>query len=119
MQNFRCVGVLAALAVGASMAAFVPAMAQAPGHTGEARLVTPAAAPVSQTIAGVDWRCEGEQCKGAAARKGNLDGVVRECKRVVAVIGPVASYRSGGRQLTDGQIRACNKGAIQMQTANN
>jgi hypothetical protein len=119
MQNFRCAGVLAALAVGASMTTFVPAMAQAPAYTGEARLVTPAVSPMSQTIAGVDWRCEGEQCQGTAARKGNLDGVVRECKRVAAVIGPVASYRSGGRALTDGQIRACNKGAIQIQTARN
>ena len=48
-----------------------------------------------------------------------VDGVVRECRKVVAVIGPVASYKSGARELTDGQIRACNRGAIQVQTARN
>ncbi|MDZ4372380.1 MAG: hypothetical protein U1C74_13280 [Phenylobacterium sp.] len=119
MQNFRCVSAVAAMALCAPLAMSAPAQAQTPGHVGEARLVTPAPAPVAQTISGVDWRCEGEQCQGAAARRPNLDGVVRECKKVVAVIGPVASYRSGGRDLTAGQIRACNKGAIQVQTARN
>jgi hypothetical protein len=115
MQNFRCVSAFAAMAVFAAGSAF----AQAPGYKGEARLVTPTTVPVEQTIAGVNWRCDGQACQGAAARKGTLDGVVRECKKVVAVIGPVASYRSGARELTDGQLRACNKGAIQMQTARN
>lgn len=119
MQNFRCVGAIAAGAVFVQMAAAGAAFAQAPGFKGEARLVTPTTAPVEQTISGVAWRCEGDQCEGAAARKGNLDGVVRECKKVVAVIGPVASYRSGARELTDGQLRACNRGAIQLQTARN
>lgn len=114
MQNFRCVSAFAAMAVFAAGSAF----AQAPGYKGEARLVTPTTAPVEQTIGGASWRCDGDACQGAAARKG-LDGVVRECKKVVAVIGPVASYRSGARELTDGQLRACNKGAIQMQTARN
>ena len=115
MQNFRCVSAMAAMAVFAAGTAF----AQAPGYKGEARLVTPTAVPVEQTIGGAAWRCDGDQCQGAAARKGNLDGVVRECKKVVAVIGPVASYRSGARELSDGQLRACNKAAIQMQTARN
>jgi hypothetical protein len=115
MQNFRCVSAFAAMAVLAAG----PAFAQAPAYNGQARLVTPAAAPVEQTIAGVAWRCDGDQCQGAAARKGNLDGLVRECRKVVAVIGPVASYRSGARELTDGQLRACNKGAVQLQTARN
>jgi hypothetical protein len=115
MQNFRCVSAIAAMAVFAAGSAF----AQVPGYKGEARLVTAATAPVEQTIEGVAWRCDGDQCQGAAARKGNLDGVVRECRKVVAVIGPVASYRSGARELTDGQLRACNKGAVQLQTARN
>lgn len=115
MQNFRCVSAFAAMAVFAAGSAF----AQAPAYKGEARLLNPAATPVEQTISGVAWRCDGDQCQGAAARKGNLDGVVRECKKVVAVIGPVASYRSGARELTDGQLRACNKGAVQLQTARN
>lgn len=114
MQSFRCVSAMAAMAVFAAGSA----SAQAPGYKGEARLVTPTTTPVEQTIGGASWRCDGDACEGSAARKG-LDGVVRECKKVVAVIGPVASYRSGARELTDGQLRACNKGAIQLQTARN
>ncbi|WP_257816491.1 hypothetical protein [Phenylobacterium sp. J367] len=44
---------------------------------------------------------------------------MRECKKVAAVIGPVASYKSRGRDLTIGQLRACNKAAVQIQTARN
>jgi hypothetical protein len=119
MQNFRCVRAIVAGAALVQLAAVGAAFAQSPAYSGQARLVTPATAPVEQTISGVAWRCEGAECQGAAARKGNLDGVVRECKKVVAVIGPVASYKSGARELTDGQLRACNKGAIQLQTARN
>ncbi|WP_430420915.1 CC_3452 family protein [Phenylobacterium sp.] len=115
MQNFRCVSAIAAMAVFAAGGAF----AQTTGYRGEARLATPSTAPVAQTIGGVAWRCDGDACQGEAARKGNVDGVVRECKKVVAVIGPVASYRSGARELTDSQVRACNKAAIQLQTARN
>lgn len=95
------------------------AIAQEPAFKGAATLVSPATAPAEATIAGVAWRCDGDQCQGAAPRRTNLDGLVRECRKVVAVIGPVASYRSGGRELNDGQIRACNRGAVQLQTARN
>lgn len=115
MQNFRCVGVIAAAAAFMSGAAF----AQGSGYSAGATLVSPEQTPREAVIEGVAWRCDGDQCAGAADRKGNLDGVVRECRKVVAVIGPVSSYRSGGRELTDGQVRACNKGAIRMQTARN
>lgn len=120
MQNFRCVSAIAAVAVFAAGGAFAQTtLGQTGGYKGEARLVNPAQSPVQQTIGGVAWRCDGDACQGEAARKGNLDGVVRECRKVVAVIGPVASYKSGARELTDGQVRACNKGAIQVQTARN
>ena len=120
MQNFRCVDAIAAVAVLVSGTAFAQsAFAQAAGYSGEARLVSGNAAPREATIAGVAWRCEGDQCQGSADRKVNLDGLVRECKKVVAVVGPVASYRSGGRELSDGQVRACNKSAIQLQAARN
>ncbi len=114
MQNFRCVR---AFAVAAAIFSSGAAYAQTAGYRGEATLKSPTIAPQETVIAGAAWRCEGDLCLGAAPRKGTLDGVVRECKKVVAVVGPVASYRSGGRELTDGQIRACNKAAPQMLTA--
>ena len=118
MQNFRCVSAMAAMAVLASGMAFVqPSFAQDAAYRGEARLAVANPAPREAVIAGVAWRCEGGECQGSADRKGNLDGLVRECKKVVAVVGPVASYRSAGRELSDGQVRACNKAAISMQAA--
>jgi hypothetical protein len=115
MQNFRCVSAIAAVAVLASGTAF----AQTAGYRGEARLASANSASREAVIGGVAWRCDGAECQGVADRKGNLDGLVRECKKVVAVVGPVASYKSGGRELSDGQVRACNKGAIQLQAARN
>jgi|GEM_PF-771067 len=118
MQNFRCVSAMAAMAVLVSGSAFAqPVFAQTAGYRGEARLVAANSAPREEVIGGVAWRCEGDECQGVSDRKGNLDGLVRECKKVVAVVGPVASYKSGGRELSDGQVRACNKAAIRMQAA--
>jgi hypothetical protein len=116
MQSFRCVAAIAAVA---GLAAGTAYAQTAEGWRGEARLATPAAAPREAVIAGATWRCEGDECAGSAARKGNLDGLVRECRKVVAVIGPVSSYRSGARELSDGQLRACNRGSARMQTAGN
>ncbi len=112
MQNFRCVSAFAAMAVFASGAAF----AQAPGYRAEAKLFSGASAPREETIGNANWRCDGDACVGTAARKGNVDGVVRECRKVVAVIGPVAAYKTGARQLTDGELKACNRGAPAAQT---
>ena len=115
MQSFRMLSAIAAGAVLVSGAAY----AQTAPYRGEARLVNATSAPLQETIAGAAWRCEGDACIGTAARKGNLDGLVRECKKVVAVVGPVASYKSGVRVLDEGQLRACNRGAVQLQTARN
>jgi hypothetical protein len=116
MQSSWCVCAAAALAVFASGSAFA---APASAYRGEAKLVSGSSAPRTETIAGVTWSCEGDACTGEAIRRANVDGVVRECKRVAAVLGPVAAYRSGSRELSQGQIRACNKGAPEVQTAAN
>lgn len=115
MQSFRMLSAIAAGAVLVSGAAY----GQSVPYKGEARLVSATSAPRQDTIAGVAWRCDGDACIGTSARKANLDGLVRECRKVVAVVGPVASYRSGGRLLDDGQLRACNAGAVKLQTARN
>jgi hypothetical protein len=121
MQSFRIVGAIAA-AVFVSGATFGAAYAQPPGageFNGQATLAAPAQAPQEATINGVAWRCEGDQCSGYAVRRAGVDGLVKECKRVAAVVGPIASYKSRGRELTAGQVRACNRGAITIQTARN
>lgn len=120
MQSSKRLGAIAVAAFVSGLALSGVAQAQPPGmgeFNGRATLAAPAQAPESATIAGVAWRCEGDQCFGQGARRSAVDGLVRECKRVAAVIGPVASYKSRGRELTAGQLRACNRGAITLQTA--
>jgi hypothetical protein len=101
------------------MAVFVSgsAFAATPAFRGEAKLVSAATAPRTETIEGVQWTCDGAACTGVAQRKANLDGPVRECKKVVAVLGAVSAYKTGPRELTAGQIRACNAGAAEVETA--
>lgn len=120
MQSSKRLGAIAVAAFVSGLALSGAAHAQPPGlgeFNGQATLAAAGQAPESATIAGVDWRCEGDQCFGRAARRSAVDGLVKECKRVAAVIGPVASYKSRGRELTSGQLRACNRGAITLQTA--
>lgn len=112
MQSSRLLYAIAAGAVFVAGGAF----AQTDGFRGEAKLQAPAPASVSQSIAGADWRCDGAACVGVAAHRANLDGLVRECKKVAAVLGPVAAYRSNGRDADSGQLRACNVDA-KVQTA--
>ena len=70
-----------------------------------------APATTSATIADANWSCQGDTCVGQADRRGSLDGPVRECKKVVAVLGPVAAYTTGGLKLQDGDLKACNTAA--------
>jgi hypothetical protein len=107
---------LSAIAAGAALVSGAAVAGPAP-FKGEARLVNVSSAPREETIAGVAWRCDGDACVGEARVRPNLDGVVRECRKVVAVVGPVASYRTSGRQLTDGELKACNRAAPDLQTA--
>jgi hypothetical protein len=110
---------LCAIAAGTALVSGAAVAGTPPPFKGEARLVSAASAPRAETIAGVTWQCDGDTCRGEAPRKTNLDGVVRECKKVAAVLGPIASYRTGARDLTDGELKACNRGAVSMTTAAN
>lgn len=115
MQSAFLSSAFAALTVFAAGAA----MAQPPGSVdfnARATLASASGAPQEATINGVSWRCDGGQCRGVGERVANADNIVRECKRVAAVIGPVASYQNRGRDLTDGQLKACNR-ASEVQTA--
>lgn len=88
------------------------APAQAAPFKGEARLVTPTAAPASFTIAGADWRCEGDRCVGAAPYRRSIDSFMRECRKVSAAVGPLAAYKSRGRAMSAGSLAACNRPEI-------
>jgi hypothetical protein len=119
MQSFRISAIAAAAVFAPALAFGAAASAQTTGYRAEAKLVSAMSAPHEETIAGAAWRCDGDACVGAAARKANLDAPVRECKKVVAVMGPVAAYKTGVRQLDAGQLKACNAGAAKVETARN
>ncbi|MFN3584616.1 CC_3452 family protein [Phenylobacterium sp.] len=114
MQSFRMLG---AIAVAAFVSGTAYAQPSGAGEvSGQATLAEPAAASKEATVAGVAWRCDGAECAGRGTPRAANAGLVAECKKVAAVIGPVSSYRSRGHELTSGQIRACNRGAIRIQT---
>jgi hypothetical protein len=119
MQSFRISAIAAAAVFAPALVFGAAASAQTTTYRAEAKLVSATSAPREETIAGAAWRCEGDACVGAAARKTNLDGPVRECKKVVAVMGPFAAYKTGPRELSSGELRACNAGAAKVETARN
>jgi hypothetical protein len=104
MQSLKIFGAAAAFAVIASSSAFA-----APGaFRAEATLAAPVSAPSEAVISGVTWKCEGDKCVGAAERYSSLDNPVRECRKVAAVVGPLAGYTTRGRVMTKGNVNACN-----------
>lgn len=112
MHSFRIAVAGAVLALAAGGAA----LAQAPAYQASATLVTPASTPVSATVNGAAWSCAGADCTAMAARYSTLDSVMKECRKVSAAVGPLASYQARGRVLSAGNVSACNKGAS-VQTA--
>lgn len=118
MQSSSLMGAMVAGAMlVAPMLAAGAACAQASdAYRGEAKLASAATTPVTRTIAGADWRCEGEACVGVAAHHATLDNLVRECKKVAAALGPLTAFTSDGRAADAGQLRACNTAAT-VQTA--
>jgi hypothetical protein len=108
MQKFRISGAIAVCAATLGGSAW----AQVPGDfRAAARLADPAKAPAEAMIAGVSWRCTAQGCVGLAARYNTLDSVQRECRKVVAVLGPVTAYASRGQRLGRSSLSACNRAA--------
>jgi hypothetical protein len=99
----------AAAAAGSLLTAGTAFAAIGPFHA-EAKLAGPAATATA-TIADANWSCQGDTCVGQAEHRGSLDGPVRECKKVAAVLGPVAAYTTGGLKLAEGDLKVCNTAA--------
>jgi hypothetical protein len=83
--------------------------AAAPAYTAQAKLATPVTAPSETEIAGVKWRCEGDQCEGKGDRRGSLDSYMKECRRVAEALGELSAYTSRGREMSKRDIQNCNK----------
>lgn len=107
MQNLRLLGAIAASAAFVAGGAFAATGA----FHAEARLATPAAAPVSATVSDVSWRCDGEACVGSAANRSSLDSPMRECRKVAAALGPLSAYTTRGVTMSAGELKLCNVAA--------
>jgi len=100
-------------AIAAALAILAPASAYAQfgGFHGQARLATPVAQKATFAVNGVDWSCDGDTCAALTDRSPGLDGFMRECRKVVAALGPVTAYSSQGRTMSPGNLAACNEAA--------
>ena len=114
MQSFR---LLSAIAAGAALVSGAAMAAPPTSFSGKATLASPAAPAKEAVVSGVSWTCEGADCTGVAERYSSLDGRMKECKKVVAVLGPVAAYRSRGVEMSKGDLSVCNKAAPGVETA--
>lgn len=109
MQKFRISG---AIAAAITVFASGTALAHAPGEfRGAVKLADPSRAPAQAVIAGVTWRCGADGCLGLASRYNTLDSLQRECRQVVAVVGPATAYASRGQRLGRAGLAACNRAA--------
>jgi hypothetical protein len=83
----------------------------------EAKLAGAPAASSVLVIADANWRCDGDACIGDAAHRASLDNPVRECRKVAAVLGPLAAYTTQGVKLQGGDLKACNTAAAKSTVA--
>src|SRR5581483_9120794 len=76
----------------------------------EAKLASPAVQPVSATISGATWHCDAAACVGERSLP-TLDSPMRECRKVAAQLGVLASFKSDGQTFDAGDLKACNTAA--------
>lgn len=95
------------LLIAAALFAASPSLALDQAPSGTSAVLTDAArAPAAVTIIdGASWRCEGPNC---TASGGANQPATRACRRVVARLGPVSSFRYKGVALSAEQIASCN-----------
>jgi len=111
--------VISAALFAAAVSLSQPAKAEA--IHANARLATPVASVSTAEVDGVRWRCEADACTGEGVRQTTLDSWMKECRKVSAALGPLAAYQSRGREMSAGNLKACNRAAgpaTQLQAAN-
>jgi hypothetical protein len=114
MQSFR---LLSAIAAGAALVSGAAMAAPPSSFSGKATLASPAAPAKEAVVSGVAWKCEGADCAGVAERYSSIDGRMKECKKVVAALGPLSAYQSRGIAMSKGDLSVCNKAAAGVETA--
>lgn len=101
-----------ALCLAATAAALLiatPAAAAGAGFSANAKLQAPVSAPTKTVVGDIEWTCEGDTCKGVSERRAGLDSLMKECRKVSRALGPLASYNSRGRVMTERNVAACNR----------
>jgi len=101
---FRPRSILSAAAAAAILAGGWPALA---GSRVEAKLAQPVAAPVEKIVDGRIWKCDGSLCVGATSLS-TAQPLKRECQRAARELGAFVAYKSGGRELDEAGLKACN-----------
>lgn len=103
----RMLAMVSAVAIG-TLAMGNLVSAAAPVYVARATLVTPVASPSETEIAGVTWRCEGDQCEGKGVNR-TMDSYMKECRKVAEALGELSSYTSRGRTMSKRDVQNCNK----------
>jgi hypothetical protein len=104
MQRLGFVGAAALLAAAIG---FTSASAGEPSRR-EAKRLEAVAASLQTAVGEVAWTCEGDTCTGVGP-KSRVMSLMKECRKVSAAVGPLASYQRGGRALTPAEVNTCNR----------
>src|SRR5690606_613919 len=75
-------------------------------YRAEAQRLDGSPAALEKAVVGATWRCEAERCVGEG---GERLGMLDDCRRVAAAIGPLAAYSAGGLALKPHELAACNR----------
>lgn len=59
------------------------------------------------------------QTEASQREPASREALVRECRQIARVIGPVGSYRVGGRELTAAELRDCNRFSVSISRPRN
>lgn len=73
----------------------------------EAQRVEAVAASLETAVDEVSWTCVGDRCVGTGPKR--LDSMMRECRKVSAAVGPLASFERSGRKMSARDVATCNR----------
>jgi hypothetical protein len=73
----------------------------------EAQRAQALAANLETAVGAVEWSCAAGRCVGLGPK--TLDSLMKECRKVSVVVGPLTSYQRAGRALTPREMATCNR----------
>ncbi|MFC3079861.1 hypothetical protein ACFODL_17300 [Phenylobacterium terrae] len=93
----------------AALAAVIAAPHAQAGETSrrEAQRVEAVAASLETAVGEVAWTCVADRCVGVGPKR--LDSMMKECRKVSAAVGPLASFERSGRKMSARDVSTCNR----------